>query len=489
MNAFPPQFIWGAATSAYQIEGATREDGRGESIWDRFCTVPGKVRAGESGDVACDFYHRYREDIALLQELGVGAFRFSVAWPRVIPEGRGRVNNAGLDFYDRVVDALLEAGIRPFVNLYHWDLPQPLEDAGGWPERATAEAFAAYAEVVAERLGDRVKDWITHNEPFCTSWLGYGMGVHAPGRTSVPDALAASHHVLLSHGWAVDAIRRSAPDAAVGIVFDSWPCHPETDAPEDIAAAWAADGVGNRWFFDPVLRGAYPEDVLERFADAAPLVLAGDLAAIATPLDFVGVNNYSRHIIRAGAEGEPVDVRAPSGAVTDMGWEVYAPGIKEVLIRLHEDYGVQSIYVAENGAAFTDVRTHDGRVHDVERTAYLREYLGAVGDALALGVPVRGYFVWSLLDNFEWAEGYSKRFGLVYVDYPTLERVPKDSFSWYRDLIAQSAHVPKDGGRVSAGRGCCTSRWRASRSASPHQRIGIENDPADRTGPVLKRAD
>ncbi len=264
---FPSDFVWGAAASAYQIEGAAYEDGRGESIWDRFCATPGKVRAGDTGEIACDFYHRYPQDIALMSELGLDAFRFSISWPRVVPGGRGPVNEAGLDFYDRLVDALLEAGIRPFVNLFHWDLPQQLEDAGGWPERATAEAFAAYAAVVAERLGDRVKDWITHNEPFCTSWLGYGLGAHAPGRTSVGDALAASHHVLLGHGWAVEALRRAAPDAEVGIVLDPWPIHPATDSPEDVAAAHAEDGVRNRWFFDPILRGAYPEDVLERFAE------------------------------------------------------------------------------------------------------------------------------------------------------------------------------------------------------------------------------
>jgi beta-glucosidase len=440
---FPSDFVWGAAASAYQIEGAAYEDGRGESIWDRFCSTPGKVRAAETGEVACDFYHRYPEDIALMSELGLDAFRFSIAWPRIVPQGLGQVNEAGLDFYDRLVDALLEAGIRPFVNLFHWDLPQPLEDMGGWPERATAEAFVAYTEAVAERLGDRVKDWITHNEPFCTAWLGYGLGVHAPGRTSVADALAAGHHVLLAHGWAVQALRRASPAAEIGIVLDPWPIHPASDAAEDVAAAHAEDGVRNRWFFDPLLRGVYPEDVLERFADHVPPMREGDLAAIATPLDFVGVNNYSRRIVRAGVGGEPGDVRAPEGAMTDMGWEVYPAGLYESLVRMHREYGVASLYVSENGAAFADVRSHDGRVHDVERIAYLDGYLGAVGRAVAEGVPVRGYFVWSLLDNFEWSHGYSKRFGIVHVDYPTLERVPKDSFYWYRDLIASSREAPR----------------------------------------------
>jgi len=432
---FPSDFIWGAAASAYQIEGAAHEDGRGESIWDRFSATPGKVRAGDTGEIACDFYHRYPEDIGLMRELGLDAFRFSIAWPRIVPNATGPVNEAGLDFYDRLVDALLEAGIRPYVNLFHWDLPQKLEDAGGWPERATAEAFAGYAAVVAQRLGDRVKDWITHNEPFCTSWLGYGLGAHAPGRTSVRDALAASHHALLAHGWAVEAIRRASPGAEVGIVVDPWPIHPASDDPVDVAAAWAEDGVRNRWFFDPLLRGSYPEDVLERFADEAPPVRDGDLATISVPLDFLGVNNYSRRIVRAGLNGTVIDVPAPGGELTDMGWEVYPDGLFDSLLRMHREYGVESIYVTENGAAFADVRSHDGQIHDVERIAFLDGYLDAIERAIAEGVPLRGYFVWSLLDNFEWSLGYSKRFGLVYVDYPTLERVPKDSFYWYRDLI------------------------------------------------------
>ena len=448
--AFPAGFIFGAAASAYQIEGAVTEAGRGESIWDRFCTVPGAVRSGDSGAIACDFYHRFPEDVRLMRELGIDAFRFSVAWPRVLPDGRGRVNQAGLDFYDRLVDALLDAGIRPFANLFHWDLPQPLEDEGGWPARATAEAFAAYAEVVADRLGDRVHDWLTHNEPFCTAWLGYGLGVHAPGRKSVSDALAAAHHVLLSHGWTVDVLRRAAPDAEIGIALDLWPVHPASDAPADLEAARRVDGVTNRWFFDALLRGEYPADVLERFGSAAPPIRDGDLAIISAPLDFVGVNNYSRRLVRAAPDGgEPVDVRAPEGRLTDMGWEVYPPGIAEVLVRLHEEYGADSLYVTENGAAFVDVRTHDGRVHDVERIEYLSDYLDAVAGALAAGVPVRGYFVWTLLDNFEWSYGYSKRFGLVYVDYPTLERVPKDSFVWYRNVVARARPAASEpvGGR------------------------------------------
>lgn len=313
------RFTWGVATSAYQIEGATTADGRGESIWDRFTRTPGNVRGGTSGETACDFYHRYPEDIEFARRLGVDAFRFSVAWPRVMPVGRGPVNERGLDFYDRLVDTLLAAGLEPFVNLFHWDLPQPLEDAGGWPARATAERFAEYGAVVARRLGDRVTHWITHNEPYCAAWLGYGLGLHAPGRTSAEDALAAAHHILLSHGLAVSAIRREARGAQVGIVVDSWPAHPATDDPADAAAAWAADGIRNRWFFDALLRGEYPSDVESRFEPILPSVRDGDLKTIATPLDFLGVNNYSRTLVRADDEPEGVVVRPPEAPLTAMG--------------------------------------------------------------------------------------------------------------------------------------------------------------------------
>jgi len=441
-TAFPPTFVWGAAASAYQTEGAVHADGRGESIWDRFCMEPGRIKDGTNGGVACDFYGRYREDIDLMRSLGLDAFRFSVAWPRVIPDGRGRVNSAGLDFYDRLVDDLLAAGITPYVNLFHWDLPQTLQASGGWPLRPTAELFAQYAAAVGARLGDRVRHWITHNEPACASWLGYGTGAHAPGHRSVDEALAAAHHLLLSHGLAVGELRRCSPHAEIGIVVDSWPAYPWTDSPEDRAAARLADGMTNRWFFDALFRGEYPADMLEHFGDAVPAIEAGDLGVIATPLDFVGANNYSRHFVRANPSGgPPLDVRAPGGELTAMGWEVYPAGIREVLTRLHRDYGIDQLYVAENGAAFADVRTHDGAVHDFDRIGYLDAYLTEVAAAMADGVPVRGYFVWSLLDNFEWAEGYSKRFGLVFVDYPTLERIPKDSFYWYRDLIARARGV------------------------------------------------
>jgi beta-glucosidase len=381
-----------------------------------------------------------------MHQLGVDAFRFSVAWPRVVPEGHGRVNARGLDFYDRLIDELLACGIEPFVNLYHWDLPQRLEADGGWPARSTAERFAEYAAVVAARLGDRVRHWSTHNEPYCASWLGYGLGIHAPGRTSRRDALAAAHHILLSHGLAVSEIRRHAPAAEVGIIVDSWPAHPASDDPRAVSAALAADGVRNRWFFDALLRGEYPEDVVEAIGPDVPAILDGDLALIATPLDWFGINNYSRTL--HDVDGRVV--RAPAAPLTATGWEIYPDGLREVLCRLRAEYAPPPLYVTEFGAAFDDVRVHDGCIHDVDRIAFLDASVAAVDAAIGAGVDVRGAFVWSLLDNFEWAEGYSKRFGLVYVDYPTLERVPKDSFDWYRALIARRTQENVRRGCVAA---------------------------------------
>jgi beta-glucosidase len=440
--AFPADFVWGAATAAYQIEGAVHEDGRGESIWDRFCATPGKVRGGESGAIACDFYHRYPEDAALMRELGLDAFRFSIAWPRVLPEGRGRVNQAGLDYYDRLVDELLEQGLRPFPTLYHWDLPQALEDAGGWPARETAEAFVEYVEAVASRLSDRVSHWITHNEPWVAAWLGYGSGEHAPGRTSPADALAAAHHLLLSHGWSVEVLRQASPLAEVGITLVLVPAYPASDAEGDRLAAQHGDGFFNRWFLDPVFRASYPTDMLEHFAPAGPPVDDGDLETIAASLDFLGVNYYSRQVLRENpAGGRPLVVRVPEGSYTDMQWEIYPDGLFDVLVRVRDDYDPAAIHITENGAAFADNRNHDGEVIDPERQAYIADHLAAIGRAIEAGVPVRGYFLWSLLDNFEWAHGYSKRFGIVYVDYPTLERVPKASYHWYRDFVAAQRNV------------------------------------------------
>jgi beta-glucosidase len=432
---FPPDFYWGAAVSAYQIEGAVDVDGRGESIWDRFTTIPGKIANGESGRVACDSYHRYLEDVSLMRGLGLNAFRFSIAWPRVLPEGRGSVNEAGLDFYDRLVDELLAAGIEPFVTLYHWDLPQALEDAGGWPARDVVDAFAEYVGVVAERLGDRVRYWITQNEPWVISWLGYGLGEHAPGRTSERDALAAAHHVLLAHGRAVEVLRRAVRDARVGITIDVVPMYPASDSEEDVAATRQLDGFRNRWFLDPVLRGEYPADLHERFADALPDVRDGDLEAISAPLDFLGINYYTRNIVRADpGGGRPAVIPAVGAEHTTKGWEVYPDGLTQMLVRLNGDYDLPALYVTENGAAYPDARDN-GRVEDPERVSYIERHLGAIAAAIRAGVPVAGYFVWSLLDNFEWAQGYSQRFGIVYVDFETLERVPKASYLWYRSYI------------------------------------------------------
>jgi beta-glucosidase len=442
VTGFPAGFVWGVATAAYQIEGATTEDGRGESIWDRFCTIPEKVWNGQDASVACDFYHRYPADIGLMRELGVEAFRFSIAWPRVLPDGRGRANAAGLDLYDRLVDELLAAGIEPFPTLYHWDLPQALEDEGGWVERDTAEAFAEYAGCVVGRLGDRIRRWTTHNEPWCAAWLGYGFGQHAPGRASQHDALAAGHHLLLSHGLATDVIRSTLPAAEVGIALNLDHVYPATASAADRAAAVYVDGFLNRWFLDPLFRASYPVDLLEAYGADAPPVREGDLVRIAAPLDFLGVNTYTRQIVRANPDGgRPIRVRATHSLHTEMDWEVYPDGLRDLLVRLAEDYSPAALYVTENGAAFADVRGHDGSIRDPERQAYLAAHVAAVGSAVRAGAPVKGYFVWSLLDNFEWAEGYRRRFGLVYVDYPTLERVPKSSFAWYRDFVAAQRGV------------------------------------------------
>ena len=429
---FPPEFVWGAATASYQIEGAATEDGRGESIWDRFCATPGRVANGDTGAIACDFYHRYRDDAKLMRDLGLDAFRFSVAWPRVVPDGRGRVNERGLDFYDRLLDELLAAGIQPFVTLYHWDLPQALEDAGGWPEPSTAEAFAEYAEAVAKRLGDRVEWWTTHNEPWVSAWLGYGYGLHAPGRASEADAFAATQTMLESHALAVDVLRRESPGSQVGIVLNLDLTVPASADPADVEAARLYDGVLNRWFLDPLYRGEYPADVVERFG-----VPVRDLDL--PPIDFLGINNYTRALVQAGPDGLPLRLSESGVERTAMDWAVRPDSLRDLLVRVHEEYAPPAIFVTENGAAYDDVRRHDGSVLDPERVSYLAQHTTAVARAIGEGVPVKGYFVWSFLDNFEWAHGYSKRFGIVYVDYPTLERVPKASFEWYRTLIASHA--------------------------------------------------
>ena len=451
MTGFPSEFTFGAATSAYQIEGAVTADGRGESIWDRFCRTPGAIAGGDHGDIACDHYRRWPMDIALMRELGLRAYRFSIAWPRVLPHGVGAVNARGLDFYDRLVDALLAAGITPTATLYHWDLPQALEDAGGWPERRTAEAFVRYADVVTARLGDRVKTWITHNEPWCVAVLGYADGVHAPGRRDPAAALAAAHHLLLSHGWSVPVIRRNAPGAAVGITLNLVPAMPASPSAADYAAFRRFDGTMNRWYLDPLHGRGYPSDVVADHLAAGVLppgdwtvLRAGDLEAISTRCDFLGVNYYSRAVMRCDERGNlPRTVHvAPPDELTDMGWEVYPDGLAQILMRVHLDYRPGTLYVTENGASYGTAPDADGRIRDVARTRYLHDHLDGARRAIAAGVPLAGYYAWSLMDNFEWAYGYRQRFGITWVDYTSQKRTLKDSAHWYRRVIAEHALVP-----------------------------------------------
>lgn len=444
---FPKQFVWGSATSSYQIEGAVHEDGRSESIWDRFSHTPGKIVDGSNGDVACDHYHRWREDIALMKELGLQSYRFSIAWPRILPNGRGQVNQAGLDFYSRLVDTLLENNITPFATLYHWDLPQVLEDQGGWPVRATGEAFVEYADVVTRHLGDRVKHWITHNEPWCASLLDYQIGKHAPGRTEWPAGLAASHHLLLSHGWAVPVIRRNSPGAEVGITLNLTPAVPASPSEADFQAYRHFDGYFNRWFLDPLYGRHYPADMVADYQAAGylppeglPWVQDGDLCAIATLTDFLGVNYYNRAVLRAEEKGNlPITVhKAPQSEWTDMDWEVYPEGLYDILVRLHFDYQPRKIFITENGASYSDGPDAEGRIPDQRRLKYLRDHFAAAHRAIGTGVPLAGYFVWSLMDNFEWDQGYKQRFGIVWVDYETQQRIPKDSALWYKQVIADN---------------------------------------------------
>jgi beta-glucosidase len=434
----PDGFRWGVATAAYQIEGAVAEDGRRPSIWDTFSHTQGKTAKGETGDVACDHYHRWREDIAIMKSLGVNAYRFSIAWPRVVPDSDGPVNAAGLAFYDRLVDALLEAGIVPYPTLYHWDLPQALQDRGGWTARETAQHFAAYAAHVAAALGDRVSDWSTLNEPRVSAWVGHLEGRHAPGIADLGAAVAASYHLLLAHGLATQAIRAQAPGARVGLVNALTACESATNADADSGAAVRFDGHANRWWLDPVYGRGFPEDMLSVYRVDLP-VRAGDLEAIASPLDWLGVNYYSPSFIADDPAGPAPYARAvrarPRARQTMLGWEVRAEGLEQLLVRLTRDYGAGQLYVTENGSAWPDTIAQDGKVHDAERTRYLEEHLAACGRAVRQGVPLAGYFAWSLLDNFEWAEGYDPRFGLVYVDYGTQRRIIKDSGQRYADII------------------------------------------------------
>ncbi|WNM29995.1 GH1 family beta-glucosidase [Streptomyces sp. Li-HN-5-11] len=445
---FPPAFRWGAATAAYQIEGAADEDGRTPSIWDTFSRTPGTVRNGDTGDIAADHYHHMREDVALMAGLGLTDYRFSVSWSRVQPTGRGPAVQKGLDFYRALVDELLAKGIRPVLTLYHWDLPQELEDAGGWPQRDTAQRFAEYTELVAQALGDRVRTWTTLNEPWCAAFLGYAEGVHAPGRREPEAALRAAHHLNLAHGLAVGVLRETTrPSAEVSLTLNLAAVRPLTGSAADADAARRVDALANRIFLDPVFRGHYAADLR---ADTAQLtdwsfVRDGDLAVISRPVDSLGINYYTPTVVAAGSHPLPSPwpaaqdhvrfVPAP-GPRTAMDWPVDADGLYEVLTRLRDELPGTPLLVTENGAAYDDYADPAGQVHDPERIAYLRAHLEAVHRAMAAGADVRGYFLWSLLDNFEWAYGYSKRFGLVHVDFASQRRTPKDSARWYADVVA-----------------------------------------------------
>jgi len=432
---FPRTFLFGVATSAYQIEGGHDIDGKEPSIWDAFCRQPGAVEDGSTGDVACDHYHRYREDVARMGALGLDAYRFSISWPRVL--ANGGVNAQGLDFYDRLTDALLEQSIRPFVTLYHWDLPQSLQESGGWASPETVERFAELAHVVAARLGDRVKDWITVNEPEVVAFVGHAHGRHAPGLRDHRLAFNVAHHLLLAHRAGAAEIRSEIKDARVGISLNLAPVHPASDSPEDLAAARRVDGYLNRWYLDALTGRGYPTDMLEWYGELFDANAADEMRSYRGDLDFLGINYYSRQVVRA-SPGELLAARqvpVRDASYTTMGWEVYPRGLSEILRRVVRDYQPEAIYVTENGASFDD-RPRNGGVHDRARTSYLAAHFSEAAAAIEAGVPLEGYFIWSLMDNFEWSHGYTKRFGIVYVDYATQRRTDKESAHWYREFLA-----------------------------------------------------
>lgn len=448
VHAFPAGFQWGVSTSSYQIEGAVHADGRGLSIWDTFSHTPGKIENNDNGDEAADSYHLWQQDIDIIRSLGVQAYRFSVAWPRILPNGTGAVNEAGLAYYDRLVDGLLAAGITPVVTLYHWDLPSALP--GAWLNRATAEAFVAYADVVTRRLGDRVKLWTTLNEPFCASFTSYAFGAHAPGESNMTHALEAAHNLLLAHGLAVPVIRANVPEARVSIVMNPAPVQPASDSAADREAARFQDGVVNRWLLDPLFGKGYPADMRADFTrmgiwqDAPAYIRPGDMEIIAAPIDLLGINYYSRNMAKANPahpdKPEMADRVMPDGApVTDFGWEIYPQGLYELLQWVNQTYSPKHLFIAENGASYADGPDANGAVHDARRIDYLHSHLVQLARAIAAGVPVEGYFHWSLLDNFEWSAGYSQRFGLVHVDFKTKKRTIKDSALYYKQVIAANA--------------------------------------------------
>lgn len=430
---FPRDFKWGVATSAYQIEGAHDADGKGPSVWDRFCQVPGKIADGSDGAVACEHYVRWQDDVELIAGLGVNAYRFSISWPRVQPDGQGAWNEAGFAFYERLIQALRARGVELHLTLNHWDLPQALQDQGGWAQRDICQHFTRYATEVAKRFGGLVSSICTHNEPWVVAVLGYELGIFAPGITSRAQAMASMHHLLLSHGMALQAMRGLGLTTPMGIVLNLSPIYPASDKPEDVAKAWLDDGLNLRLYMDALFRAQYPADVLAHLGQDAPPVKPGDMATIAQALDFVGVNYYTRNF---SSTGNPWDVHSTGNQVTDMGWEVYPQGLTELLCRMHKDYALPTVMITENGAAFKDALV-DGVVNDAARLAYIRDHIAATWDAMQQGVPVGGYFAWSLMDNFEWASGYAKRFGLVHVDYQTQKRTLKNSALWYRAFVSE----------------------------------------------------
>ena len=447
---FPRDFRWGVATAAYQIEGAVQEDGRGASIWDTFSHTQGKTEGGDTGDVACDHYHRFEGDVRLMAGAGLEHYRLSLSWPRILPQGRGRVEPRGLAFYDRLVDRLLQNGIQPAVTLYHWDLPQALEDAGGWLNRDTASLFRDYAALVFQHLGDRVKLWITHNEPWCTAYLGHGVGIHAPGLKDPELAFAAGHHVLLSHGLAMEAWREQNRAGQIGITLNLNHVYPASEREEDIKAAELQDVFQNRWFLDPLFTRRYPDRLQEWGSADRSVVKPGDLDVIATPMDFLGVNYYSAAVVAQGDSGRPTRDVTPRTWVTDMGWPVMPEGLRDLLVRLSTEFTSIPLIVTENGMAAQD-QVVDGAVRDEERVRYVRVHIEAVADAIARGARVHGYYLWSLMDNFEWGFGYHKRFGAIYVDYATHERIPKDSWHWYSKVLSEFREAQGHGASGGGG--------------------------------------
>jgi beta-glucosidase len=441
---FPDEFVWGAATASYQIEGSPDADGKGKSIWDQFAHTEGRIWNNDTGDVACDHYLRFKDDVKMMADLGLNSYRFSISWPRIFPAGGGTPNTRGLDFYRKLVDELHKFSIQPAATLYHWDLPQALQDKGGWENRDTARYFAEYAAYLFESLDLPVSMWITLNEPWVVAVLGNAFGVHAPGQTDFNQALQVSHNLLIAHGLAVNAFRQvKRVDEKIGITLNLAPVQPLTDSEEDMKAAHRSDGFINRWFLDPIFKGSYPEDMVEIFSRSfkVPLFSEEDSIMVSEPLDFLGINNYTRVLVESTGDdnafmGSPVN--PPDADYTEMGWEVYPEGLYELLVRVHRDYGPLPLYITENGAAFDDQLLADGSVNDDKRVAYLRGYIEQCWKAVQEGVPLKGYYLWTLMDNFEWAFGYSKRFGIVYIDFETQKRYPKKSADWYKQVISRN---------------------------------------------------